>query len=104
MNPRYENGVQILACPRCGYRTTVTHTETMSFKKSMTLHKIIEKKELVALDIPSTAIYANNISCPKCSSRNIYYWRRHASAAESSDIIEKIFRCANCGYTWSEVE
>ncbi len=104
MGPRYENGVQVLVCPRCGYKSTVTHAEIASFKKSLTLHKIIERKELTAFDIPPTAIYANNLVCPKCSSKNIYYWRRHASAAESSDIIEKIFKCTSCGYTWTEVE
>jgi len=104
MNLRYENTVPILTCPRCGYKTLLTNTEVTSFKKSIVLQKTIEKRELIAFDIPTTAIYANNLSCPKCGSKSIYYWRRHVSTAESSDIIEKMFRCINCGYSWSEFE
>lgn len=104
MSPKYENGIQVLVCPKCGYRMPLSHSEVSSFKKSIKLNKVIEKRELTAFDIPTTAIYANNLICPKCGSRGVYYWRRHVSTAESSDIIEKTFKCTNCGYMWSEME
>ncbi|MCS7111744.1 MAG: hypothetical protein RMI45_07760 [Ignisphaera sp.] len=104
MGFRYEDGAQILVCPRCGYKSTATFIEMCSFKKSLTLHKIVERKELAAFDIPPTAIYANNLVCPKCNSKSIYYWRKYVSAAESSDTIEKTFKCANCGHMWTEIE
>lgn len=104
MNPKYEDGMQILVCPRCGYKSMATFIEISSFRKSLTLHRVVERRELITFDIPPTAVYANNIVCPRCNSRSVYYWRKHGSAAESSDIIEKIFKCANCSHTWIEME
>jgi len=58
----------------------------------------------VVLDLPVGALYRDDVTCPKCGHRGVYYWRRHRASAESSDTIEKVWRCPNCGYEWIETE
>lgn len=94
----------LLICSKCGYNKELNPSSSQYFKKSMHFVKLHERKiDVGGIDVPSSAILDNNIICPKCGSKGVYYWRRHRSSAESSDVIEKIYRCSKCSYSWAEV-
>lgn len=94
-----------LSCPRCGNRRKLESFDIQHFKRSTYFAKVHEKKiDVEGIGVPASAILDDRISCPKCGYRGVYYWRRHRSSAESSDIIEKMYRCKSCGYSWSELE
>lgn len=93
-----------MVCSKCGETVKLNPVLAQYFKKSKHFVKVHEKKEDVAVvDVPSSAIIDNYVVCPKCGNKGVYYWRRHKSSAESSDIIEKVYKCVNCGFSWSEI-
>ncbi|MDK6029281.1 hypothetical protein QPL79_07880 [Ignisphaera sp. 4213-co] len=98
------DGVSTLVCVKCGYRKTLSKDSSVMLRKSTVFTQYIEKKEEVVLGIPPGAIFEETIVCPQCGKKGVYYWRKHASSAESSDSIVKTFKCSNCGYTWIEME
>jgi len=93
----------VFYCARCGYRTEVSKDSAM-LKKSISFEKRMEKREEVAVGIPLGAIFVESIVCPRCRKNGVYYWRKQVSSAESSDVIAKTYKCASCGYTWTELE
>uniref|UniRef100_A0A7J2U0F4 TFIIS-type domain-containing protein n=1 Tax=Ignisphaera aggregans TaxID=334771 RepID=A0A7J2U0F4_9CREN len=93
----------IFYCMRCGYRMEVSKDSVM-LKRSISFEKHLEKREEVAVGIPPGAIFAESIVCPRCRKNGVYYWRKQASSAESSDTIAKVYKCASCGYMWTELE
>jgi len=94
---------RVLYCPRCGYQEEITGT-LITLRKSVVFEKVVERRENIHLDVPMEAIFDTNITCPRCGKRGVYYWRRQRSSAESSDTVVKMYKCANCGYTWVEGE
>jgi len=94
-----------IVCPRCGTVISSNPSIAQYYKKSVQFAKIHEKKvDVEGLGVPQSAILDNGILCPKCGHKGVYYWRRHRSSAESSDVIEKVYKCSSCGYSWSEFE
>lgn len=92
-----------LVCPKCGYRRELDPTSAHYFKKSTQFTKVLEKRvDVEGVGAPSSAILDTSITCPKCGRKGVYYWRRHRSSAESSDVIEKVYKCSFCGYSWAE--
>lgn len=92
-----------LVCPKCGTISKADPSTLQYLKKTSRFTKIHEKKvDVIGIDVPVSAIVDTNIVCPKCGHKGAYYWRRHRSSAESSDVIEKVYRCTSCGYNWSE--
>lgn len=104
MITRLQGDVPVMECHKCGYVKKLKSNEAKVFRRSITISKPIERKDVDIIGIPSIAIYDERIVCPKCGNRGVYYWRKHGSSAESSDIIEKVYRCKYCGYEWSEIE
>ena len=96
----------MLVCPKCGYSKPLTSKELLFMRKTTVFQRYESKKimDAVALDLPPGAIYEATLVCPRCGHRGVYYWRKQRSSAESSDVIEKTFKCPSCGYTWSESE
>ncbi len=96
----------MLVCPKCGFSRPVTSRDTAMMRKTTVIQHYETKKfvEAVNLDLPPGAIYDNSITCPKCGHQGVFYWRKHRSSAESSDLIEKTYKCPSCGYSWSEAE
>ncbi|MEM2397195.1 MAG: transcription factor S [Ignisphaera sp.] len=93
-----------IVCPKCGTLVQANPALIQYFKKSTHFAKVYEKKvDVKSIDLPTSAILDTNIACPKCGNRGVYYWRRHRSSAESSDVIEKVYKCSSCGYNWSEI-
>jgi transcription factor S len=94
-----------IICPKCGTTIKADPILTQYLKKSTRFAKVHEKKiDVVGIDVPTSAIVDLNIVCPKCGHKGVYYWRRHRSSAESSDVIEKVYKCISCGYSWSETD
>ncbi len=104
MITRSQNNVPVMECPKCGYVKKLRADEAKVFRRSITIVKPMEKRDVELIGVPFMAIYDDRILCPKCGSRGVYYWRKHRSSAESSDIIEKVYRCRYCEYEWSEIE
>lgn len=93
-----------LLCLKCRYSSKLDQN-IQYLKKSTVLAKSHEKKiDIDNIGLPFSAIYDDNIICPQCGYKGVYYWRRHRSSAESSDIIEKVYKCSKCGYGWTELE
>jgi len=87
----------LLVCPRCGY----TVKPSQSLVRSTYLPKVRGTADR-ALDLPPGAVYDPNIKCPRCGANKVYYWIKHKAITESSDEIEKTYKCTACGYSWSE--
>lgn len=93
-----------IICPKCGTTIKINPTLAQHLKKTTQFAKVHEKKvDVLNIDIPTSAIIDNNVVCPKCGNKGVYYWRRHRSSAESSDVIEKVYRCISCNYSWIEL-
>ncbi|MEM1542133.1 MAG: hypothetical protein QW101_03625 [Ignisphaera sp.] len=92
-------------CPKCRYTAELNSTEIQYLKRSTLLSKVHEKKvDVDNIGIPLSAIHDDKIVCPRCHNRGVYYWRRHRASAESSDTIEKVYKCGRCNYSWTEFE
>lgn len=95
----------VLVCPRCGSTKGLNPLHAQYLKKSTYFVKVHEKRvDVEGIGLPPSAILDDKISCPRCGHKGVYYWRRHKSSAESSDIIERVYRCRFCGYSWSEMD
>lgn len=95
----------VIVCPKCGISIGSNPSVAQYLKKSTHFVKVYEKKmDVEGVGVPTSAILVDSVVCPRCGYRKVYYWRRHRSSAESSDVIEKVFKCSSCGYTWSEAE
>ncbi len=92
-----------LVCPRCGYSRDVDQNTLASMRKVIVFQRRVEAKE-VYLELPHGAVLREDVQCPNCGRRGVYYWRRQRSTAESSDLIEKVWKCPSCGYEWVESE
>lgn len=91
-------------CPRCGYTRVPTKKDAEALRFVTKLEHPKLGSSTVALDIPPDALMRHDVTCPSCGHRGVYYWRRQVSGAESSDELERVWKCPACGYEWVERE
>ncbi|NPA97580.1 MAG: hypothetical protein GXO32_08275 [Crenarchaeota archaeon] len=92
-----------LVCPRCGFTRDASPKDLASMRKVIVFERRIEAK-IITVGLPPGAILRSDVTCPRCGHKGVYYWRRQRSSAESSDLIERVWKCPSCGHEWVEIE
>ena len=94
--PKKEDGKRVMSCS-CGYRTSKIETTTIK-------EKVTEKAKPV--EVIEREDYKNlpkmKADCPKCPSKEAYYWLVQTRAADEPET--KFLKCAECGHTWRDYD
>ena len=87
---------QCWECPKCGYKEKGEYN-TVFVEKSE------NKKEITVIDdTPEVLPMDNEITCPKCGNKGVYYWYLQTRASDEAET--KFYRCPKCNYTWREYD
>ncbi len=94
--PSKDAGKVSLACGNCGFSSN--QKQNFSLKEEIKLKRedqieVIDKK---VETLPRT----KDEECPKCGTKDAYYWMTQTRAADEA--ATRFFRCVKCTHTWRE--
>lgn len=93
---RPEPGEEIIACPKCGFKTKRGQDEKAKKQESKKTGSdgsltVMEGETIDAL--PTTSI-----ECPQCKHDMAFWWMLQTRSADEA--TTQFFRCTKCSHTW----
>ena len=93
---RPEPGEEIIACPKCGFKTKRGQDEKPKIqesKKTGTDGSLTVMEGETIETLPTTSI-----ECPHCKHDMAFWWMLQTRSADEA--TTQFFRCTKCSHTW----
>jgi DNA-directed RNA polymerase subunit M len=93
---RPEPGEEIIACPKCGFKTKREQDEKAEKQE---IKKTGSDGSLTVMEGEAIdALPTTSIECPECKHDMAFWWMLQTRSADEA--TTQFFRCTKCSHTW----